>query len=98
METEPSACQLSPAPLQAVAALGCGPLLSSGQALLAECVSGLLELAGTPSTSPGLTGSIVSLLAQLGSPHPCLLLCLQGEVCGLFFFFTPPLLLSILSL
>uniref|UniRef100_A0A096MAS5 Cellular inhibitor of PP2A n=1 Tax=Poecilia formosa TaxID=48698 RepID=A0A096MAS5_POEFO len=47
--------------------LKCDGLLSSGQFLPTECVSGLVELAGSPSTSPALTSAIISLLAQLGS-------------------------------
>ncbi|XP_029698941.1 protein CIP2A [Takifugu rubripes] len=46
-------------------ALKCGPLLSSGQVLLTECMNGLVELAGNPVTSPTLTSTIISLLAQL---------------------------------
>ncbi|XP_046879717.1 protein CIP2A [Hypomesus transpacificus] len=42
----------------------CDRLLSSGQVLPSECVSGLVELAGDPNTNPALTGSIISLLAQ----------------------------------
>uniref|UniRef100_A0A3B3VA72 Cellular inhibitor of PP2A n=1 Tax=Poecilia latipinna TaxID=48699 RepID=A0A3B3VA72_9TELE len=45
--------------------LKCDGLLSSGQFLPTECVSGLVELAGSPSTSPALTSAIISLLAQL---------------------------------
>ncbi|XP_053715076.1 protein CIP2A [Synchiropus splendidus] len=40
-------------------------LLSSGQVLPTECVSGLVELIGNQNTSPDLSGTIVSLLAQL---------------------------------
>uniref|UniRef100_A0A3Q2PEU5 Cellular inhibitor of PP2A n=1 Tax=Fundulus heteroclitus TaxID=8078 RepID=A0A3Q2PEU5_FUNHE len=47
--------------------LQCENLLSSGQFLPTECVSGLVELAGNPNTSPALTSAIISLLAQLGS-------------------------------
>uniref|UniRef100_A0A3Q1FU44 Cellular inhibitor of PP2A n=1 Tax=Acanthochromis polyacanthus TaxID=80966 RepID=A0A3Q1FU44_9TELE len=47
--------------------LKCDRLLSSGQVLPSECVSGLVELAGNPNTSPALTSSIISLLAQLAS-------------------------------
>uniref|UniRef100_A0A3B5ATU8 Cell proliferation regulating inhibitor of protein phosphatase 2A n=1 Tax=Stegastes partitus TaxID=144197 RepID=A0A3B5ATU8_9TELE len=50
-----------------VSGLKCDQLLSSGQVLPSECVSGLVELAGNPNTSPALTSSIVSLLAQLAS-------------------------------
>uniref|UniRef100_A0A3P8S8Z1 Cellular inhibitor of PP2A n=1 Tax=Amphiprion percula TaxID=161767 RepID=A0A3P8S8Z1_AMPPE len=50
--------------------LKCDQLLSSGQVLPSECVSGLVELAGNPNTSPTLTSSIISLLAQLaGDDH-----------------------------
>uniref|UniRef100_A0A8C4EVY7 CIP2A N-terminal domain-containing protein n=1 Tax=Dicentrarchus labrax TaxID=13489 RepID=A0A8C4EVY7_DICLA len=45
--------------------LKCDQLLSSGQILPSECVSGLVELAGNPNTNPTLTSSIISLLAQL---------------------------------
>uniref|UniRef100_A0A674D1J2 Cellular inhibitor of PP2A n=1 Tax=Salmo trutta TaxID=8032 RepID=A0A674D1J2_SALTR len=45
----------------------CVRLLSSGQVLPSECVCGLVELAGDPNTSPTLTGTIISLLAQLGT-------------------------------
>lgn len=44
-------------------------LLSSGQFLPGECVSGLVELAGSPNTDLNLTSAIVALLAQLGSSH-----------------------------
>ncbi|MED6291893.1 hypothetical protein CHARACLAT_028281, partial [Characodon lateralis] len=50
-----------------VSGLKCDNLLSSGQFLPTECVSGLVELAGNPNTSPALTSSIISVLAQLGS-------------------------------
>lgn len=40
-------------------------LLSSGQALPTECVTGLVDLAGNPNTSLTLTSCVVSLLAQL---------------------------------
>lgn len=53
--------------LQEFSALKCGPLLSSGQVLLTECMNGLVELAGNPVTSPTLTSTIISLLAQLGT-------------------------------
>ncbi|MEQ2283200.1 hypothetical protein AMECASPLE_008779 [Ameca splendens] len=53
--------------LEEVSGLKCDNLLSSGQFLPTECVSGLVELAGNPNTSPALTSSIISLLAQLGS-------------------------------
>uniref|UniRef100_A0AAQ5X3S9 CIP2A N-terminal domain-containing protein n=1 Tax=Amphiprion ocellaris TaxID=80972 RepID=A0AAQ5X3S9_AMPOC len=56
--------------LQEVSGLKCDQLLSSGQVLPSECVSGLVELAGNPNTSPTLTSSIISLLAQLaGDDH-----------------------------
>uniref|UniRef100_A0A4W6G4H0 Cellular inhibitor of PP2A n=1 Tax=Lates calcarifer TaxID=8187 RepID=A0A4W6G4H0_LATCA len=48
-----------------VSGLKCDQLLSSGQVLPSECVSGLVGLAGNPNTSPALTSSIISLLAQL---------------------------------
>ncbi|XP_008277312.1 protein CIP2A [Stegastes partitus] len=53
--------------VEEVSGLKCDQLLSSGQVLPSECVSGLVELAGNPNTSPALTSSIVSLLAQLAS-------------------------------
>ncbi|XP_030625902.1 protein CIP2A [Chanos chanos] len=45
----------------------CLKLLSSEQILPSECLSGLLDVAGDPSTDYSLTESIVSLLAQLAS-------------------------------
>ncbi|KAK2859862.1 hypothetical protein Q5P01_004482 [Channa striata] len=51
--------------VEEVAALKCDQLLFSGQLLPSECVSGLVELAGNPNTSPALTSAIVSLLAHL---------------------------------
>ncbi|KAM7390096.1 hypothetical protein PAMA_008318 [Pampus argenteus] len=51
--------------LEEVSGLRCDQLLSSGQVLPSECVSGLVELAGNPNTSPALTSSIISLLTQL---------------------------------
>ncbi|TKS87409.1 Protein CIP2A -like protein [Collichthys lucidus] len=48
-----------------VSGLKCDQLLSSGQVLPSECVSGLVELVGNPNTSPNVTSSIISLLAQL---------------------------------
>uniref|UniRef100_A0A3Q1ECV8 Cellular inhibitor of PP2A n=1 Tax=Acanthochromis polyacanthus TaxID=80966 RepID=A0A3Q1ECV8_9TELE len=53
--------------VEEVSGLKCDRLLSSGQVLPSECVSGLVELAGNPNTSPALTSSIISLLAQLAS-------------------------------
>ncbi|KAJ8279310.1 hypothetical protein COCON_G00063760 [Conger conger] len=50
-----------------LAGVKCGRLLVSGQVLPSECLSGLVELAGDPNTSPALTGTIISLLAQLAS-------------------------------
>lgn len=55
--------------LQEVSGLKCEQLLSSGQVLPSECVSGLVELVGNPNTSPTLSSSIISLLAQLGNIH-----------------------------
>lgn len=66
---------------QEVSALNCGQLLSPGQVLLTECVNGLVELAGNPNSSPTLTSSIVSLLAQLGR----LYLCTCGDAGSAFF-------------
>ncbi|XP_047193894.1 protein CIP2A [Hippoglossus stenolepis] len=51
--------------VEEVSGLRCDQLLSSGQVLPSECVSGLVELAGNPNTNPSLTSSIISLLAQL---------------------------------
>ncbi|KAM4534005.1 protein CIP2A [Odontesthes bonariensis] len=51
--------------VEELSGLKCERLLSSGQVLPSECVSGLVELAGNPNTSPALTSSIISLLAQL---------------------------------
>ncbi|XP_040022786.2 protein CIP2A isoform X1 [Gasterosteus aculeatus] len=48
-----------------VSGLKCDQLLSSGQVMPRECVRGLVELAGNPDTSPTLTSSVISLLAQL---------------------------------
>ncbi|XP_035270684.1 protein CIP2A isoform X4 [Anguilla anguilla] len=45
----------------------CGRLLVSGQVLPSECLSGLVELVGDPNTCPALTGTIISLLAQLAA-------------------------------
>ncbi|KAJ8413150.1 hypothetical protein AAFF_G00091460 [Aldrovandia affinis] len=50
-----------------VSGVKCGRLLVSGQVLPSECLSGLVELAGDPNTSPALTGTIISLLAQLAA-------------------------------
>ncbi|XP_028288114.1 protein CIP2A [Parambassis ranga] len=62
--TVPNAAQLQKQ-VEDVAGLKCDQLLSSGQVLPSECVSGLVELAGSLNTSPALTSSIISLLAQL---------------------------------
>uniref|UniRef100_A0AAX7VGA9 CIP2A N-terminal domain-containing protein n=1 Tax=Astatotilapia calliptera TaxID=8154 RepID=A0AAX7VGA9_ASTCA len=51
--------------VEKLSGLKCEQLLSSAQVLPSECVSGLVELAGNPSTSPTLTSSIISLLSQL---------------------------------
>ncbi|XP_030253957.1 protein CIP2A [Sparus aurata] len=51
--------------VEEVSGLKCDQLLSSGQVLPSECVSGLVELVGNPNTSLTLTSSIISLLAQL---------------------------------
>ncbi|XP_026173440.1 protein CIP2A isoform X2 [Mastacembelus armatus] len=51
--------------VEVVSGLRCEQLLSSGQVLPSECVSGLVELAGNPNTCPALTSSIISLLGQL---------------------------------
>ncbi|XP_032360281.1 protein CIP2A [Etheostoma spectabile] len=51
--------------VEEVSGLKCDQLLSSGQVLPRECVSGLVELAGNPNTSQTLTSSIISLLAKL---------------------------------
>ncbi|XP_010888396.1 protein CIP2A isoform X3 [Esox lucius] len=51
--------------VEELSGLRCGRLLSSGQVLPSECISGLVELAGDPNTSPALTGTIISLLARL---------------------------------
>uniref|UniRef100_A0A3B4X343 Cellular inhibitor of PP2A n=1 Tax=Seriola lalandi dorsalis TaxID=1841481 RepID=A0A3B4X343_SERLL len=51
--------------VEEVSGLNCDQLLSSGQVLPSECVSGLVELVGNPNTSPTLTSSIISLLAKL---------------------------------
>ncbi|XP_074549045.1 protein CIP2A isoform X2 [Halichoeres trimaculatus] len=51
--------------VEEVSRLKCDRLLSSGQVLPGDCVNGLVELAGNPSTNPSLTSSIISLLAQL---------------------------------
>ncbi|XP_058232691.1 protein CIP2A [Hemibagrus wyckioides] len=53
--------------IEDVSALKCSRVLSSGQVLPSECLNGLLEVAGDPNTSPALTGSVLSLLAQLAS-------------------------------
>ncbi|XP_068565637.1 protein CIP2A [Cebidichthys violaceus] len=51
--------------VQELSGLKCDQLLSSGQVMPRECVRGLVELSGNPNTSPTLTSSIISLLAQL---------------------------------
>ncbi|XP_072306684.1 protein CIP2A [Eucyclogobius newberryi] len=51
--------------VEEVSTLPSEQLLTPGQALPAECVSGLVDLAGNPNTSPALTSCIVSLLEQL---------------------------------
>ncbi|XP_034717589.1 protein CIP2A [Etheostoma cragini] len=51
--------------VEEVSGLKCDQLLSSGQVLPRDCVSGLVELAGNPNTSQTLTSSIISLLAKL---------------------------------
>ncbi|CAB1349865.1 unnamed protein product [Coregonus sp. 'balchen'] len=51
--------------VEELSGMRCVRLLSSGQVLPSECVCGLVELAGDPNTSPTLTGTIISLLAQL---------------------------------
>uniref|UniRef100_A0A671X482 Cellular inhibitor of PP2A n=1 Tax=Sparus aurata TaxID=8175 RepID=A0A671X482_SPAAU len=51
--------------VEVISGLKCDQLLSSGQVLPSECVSGLVELVGNPNTSLTLTSSIISLLAQL---------------------------------
>ena len=51
---------------QELSGLKCDQLLSSGKMLPSECVSGLVEVAGNPNSSPVLVGTIVALLAQLG--------------------------------
>ncbi|CDQ96898.1 unnamed protein product [Oncorhynchus mykiss] len=51
--------------VEELSGMQCVRLLSSGQVLPSECVCGLVELAGDPNTSPALTGTIISLLAQL---------------------------------
>uniref|UniRef100_A0AAR2K8E6 CIP2A N-terminal domain-containing protein n=1 Tax=Pygocentrus nattereri TaxID=42514 RepID=A0AAR2K8E6_PYGNA len=53
--------------IEDVSSLRCSSLLTSGQVLPSECLSGLLEVAGDPNTSHALTGAILSLLAQLAS-------------------------------
>ncbi|KAG9332381.1 hypothetical protein JZ751_014977 [Albula glossodonta] len=62
----PNASQLQ-RQIDDVSKVKCGRLLVSGQVLPSECLSGLVELAGDPNTSPALTGAIVTLLAQLAS-------------------------------
>ncbi|XP_022537301.2 protein CIP2A isoform X1 [Astyanax mexicanus] len=53
--------------IEDVSGLKCSRLLTSGQVLPSECLSGLLEVAGDPNTSHALTGAILSLLSQLAS-------------------------------
>ncbi|XP_066538593.1 protein CIP2A isoform X2 [Hoplias malabaricus] len=53
--------------IEDVSGLKCSRFLTSGQVLPSECLSGLLEVAGDPNTSHALTGTILSLLAQLVS-------------------------------
>ncbi|XP_047468227.1 protein CIP2A isoform X2 [Mugil cephalus] len=55
--------------VEEVSGLRCDQLLSSGQVLPTECVSGLVELIGNPNTNPALTSSIISLLTQLASDN-----------------------------
>ncbi|XP_068998289.1 protein CIP2A [Embiotoca jacksoni] len=62
--TAHSAAQLQKQ-VEEVSGLRCDRLLSSGQVLPTECVSRLVELAGSPNTDLALTSSIISLLAQL---------------------------------
>ncbi|KAJ3611799.1 hypothetical protein NHX12_021813 [Muraenolepis orangiensis] len=51
--------------VEELSGLKCDQLLSSGNMLPTECVSGLVEVVGNPHSSPVLVGTIVSLLAQL---------------------------------
>ncbi|XP_075996771.1 protein CIP2A isoform X2 [Genypterus blacodes] len=51
--------------VEEVSGLDWGRFLASGQVLPGECVSGLVDVAGDPNSSSALTGSIISLLAQL---------------------------------
>ncbi|CAL8294977.1 unnamed protein product [Lota lota] len=51
--------------VEELSGLKCDQLLSSGKLLPSECVSGLVEVAGNPNSSPVLIGTIVALLAQL---------------------------------
>ncbi|KAM6900093.1 protein CIP2A [Xenentodon cancila] len=67
--TAPHAAQLQ-RQVEEISGLKCNQLLSSGRVLPSECVSGLVELAGSPNTNPTLTSSIISLLAQLACDHP----------------------------
>ncbi|KAK1806984.1 hypothetical protein P4O66_004820 [Electrophorus voltai] len=53
--------------IEELSTLKCSRVLCSGQVLPSECLSGLLEVAGDPNTSHILTGTILSLLAQLAS-------------------------------
>lgn len=53
--------------VEEVSTLPSEQLLTPGQPLPTECVSGLVDLAGNHNTSPALTSCIVSLLEQLAS-------------------------------
>lgn len=53
--------------VEEVSSLRCDQLLSSTQLLPADCVSGLVELVGSPNTDPTLLSAIIALLAQLAS-------------------------------
>lgn len=57
--------------VEEISAFPAEQLLTPGQALPTECVSGLVDLAGNPNTSPALTSCIVSLLEQLASDGEC---------------------------
>ncbi|XP_076868897.1 protein CIP2A [Brachyhypopomus gauderio] len=62
----PNASQLQKQ-IEELSVVKCSRVLCSGQVLPSECLSGLLEVAGDPNTSPGLTGTVLVLLAQLAS-------------------------------